>query len=117
MESVLNFMLYSHLVATVDSENFLTQLKSLQQASINETGIQFPFKEATGLNPDTTKASPPAHIYILIHTKYGKWQEEERPSLECQTALSILVINKICTHIPLPMTPLYLGNPITLANG
>ncbi|KAG6784177.1 hypothetical protein POTOM_009863 [Populus tomentosa] len=40
--------LYSHLVATVDSENFLTKLKSLQQASINETGIQFPFKEATG---------------------------------------------------------------------
>jgi hypothetical protein len=67
----------------------------------------------------------------LTHTKYGKWQEEERPSLECQTALSILVINKICTHIPLAMTPLYLGNPplylgnpplylgnpITLANG
>jgi hypothetical protein len=33
----------------VDSENFLTKLKSLQQASVNETGIQFPFKEATGL--------------------------------------------------------------------
>ncbi|KAJ6730463.1 hypothetical protein OIU85_021275 [Salix viminalis] len=40
--------LYSRLVATVDSENFLTGLKSLQQASVNETGIQFPFKEATG---------------------------------------------------------------------
>jgi hypothetical protein len=41
--------LYSRLVATVDSENFLTKIKSLQQASVNETGIQFPFKEATGL--------------------------------------------------------------------
>ncbi|KAL9357492.1 hypothetical protein Peur_050745 [Populus x canadensis] len=40
--------LYSRLVGTVDSENFLTKIKSLQQASVNETGIQFPFKEATG---------------------------------------------------------------------
>ncbi|CAK7346994.1 unnamed protein product [Dovyalis caffra] len=40
--------LYSRLVATVDSENFLTKLNSLQQASVNETSIQFPFKEATG---------------------------------------------------------------------
>ncbi|KAJ6352766.1 hypothetical protein OIU76_001894 [Salix suchowensis] len=39
--------LYSRLVATVDSENFLTKIKSLQQASADETGIQFPFKEAT----------------------------------------------------------------------
>ncbi|KAJ9146318.1 hypothetical protein P3X46_028599 [Hevea brasiliensis] len=40
--------LYSRLVATVDSENFLVRLKSLQQASANKTMIEFPFKEATG---------------------------------------------------------------------
>ncbi|XP_043810201.1 uncharacterized protein LOC110603031 isoform X2 [Manihot esculenta] len=40
--------LYTRLVATVDSENFLARLKSLQQASANKTMIEFPFKEATG---------------------------------------------------------------------
>ncbi|KAF2296736.1 hypothetical protein GH714_001534 [Hevea brasiliensis] len=40
--------LYTRLVATVDSENFLARLKSLQQASANKTIIEFPFKEATG---------------------------------------------------------------------
>ncbi|WCJ44629.1 hypothetical protein M5689_025287 [Euphorbia peplus] len=39
--------LYSRLVATVDSENFLARLKALQQASANKTCIDFPFKEAT----------------------------------------------------------------------
>lgn len=39
--------LYSRLVATVDSEQFLTRLKSLQQASGNGTGYEFPFREAT----------------------------------------------------------------------
>uniref|UniRef100_A0A2P2JB37 Uncharacterized protein MANES_02G162100 n=1 Tax=Rhizophora mucronata TaxID=61149 RepID=A0A2P2JB37_RHIMU len=40
--------LYARLVATVDSEDFLTRLKSFQQASVNGTSIEFPFKEATG---------------------------------------------------------------------
>ncbi|TXG52972.1 hypothetical protein EZV62_022141 [Acer yangbiense] len=40
--------LYARLVATVDSEKFLTRLKSLHQASVNGTGNEFPFKEATG---------------------------------------------------------------------
>lgn len=35
-------------MATVDSEHFLTRLKSLQQASANGTSYEFPFKEATG---------------------------------------------------------------------
>ncbi|KAK0576114.1 hypothetical protein LWI29_012151 [Acer saccharum] len=39
--------LYARLVATVDSEKFLTRLKSLHQASVNGTGNEFPFKEAT----------------------------------------------------------------------
>ncbi|XP_050213233.1 uncharacterized protein LOC126664741 [Mercurialis annua] len=40
--------LYTRLVATVDSENFMERLKSLQQASANKTSIEFPFKEASG---------------------------------------------------------------------
>ncbi|KAL5776968.1 hypothetical protein ACOSP7_009894 [Xanthoceras sorbifolium] len=39
--------LYARLVSTVDSEKFLIRLKSLHQASINGTGIEFPFKDAT----------------------------------------------------------------------
>lgn len=34
-------------MATVDSEEFLTQLKSLHDKSVDGTGIMFPFKEAT----------------------------------------------------------------------
>ncbi|XP_002513794.2 uncharacterized protein LOC8274107 [Ricinus communis] len=40
--------LYTRLVATVDSENFMERLKSLQQASANKTSIEFPFKEPSG---------------------------------------------------------------------
>ncbi|KAG6650248.1 uncharacterized protein LOC122314380 [Carya illinoinensis] len=39
--------LYARLVATVDSEQFLTRLSSLQQASVNGTSNEFPFKEAS----------------------------------------------------------------------
>ncbi|XP_031281296.1 uncharacterized protein LOC116139779 [Pistacia vera] len=39
--------LYARLVATVDSEEFLSRLKKFRQESINGTGIEFPFKEAT----------------------------------------------------------------------
>ncbi|KAF5442505.1 hypothetical protein F2P56_035153 [Juglans regia] len=39
--------LYARLVATVDSEQFLTRLNSLQQASVNGTSNEFPFKEAS----------------------------------------------------------------------
>ncbi|XP_015867098.2 uncharacterized protein LOC107404634 isoform X2 [Ziziphus jujuba] len=38
--------LCARLVATVDSKNFLPRIKSLQQASVDGTGNQFPFKEA-----------------------------------------------------------------------
>ncbi|KAJ7959125.1 Elongation factor 4 [Quillaja saponaria] len=41
---------YIRLVATVNSEEYLTQLKSQQQATSDGTEIQFPFKEATGLD-------------------------------------------------------------------
>ncbi|XAR62793.1 hypothetical protein NMG60_11017673 [Bertholletia excelsa] len=39
--------LYDRLVATVDSEKFLTQLKSLYDESLDENGSKFPFKEAS----------------------------------------------------------------------
>ncbi|XP_044479154.1 uncharacterized protein LOC123206095 [Mangifera indica] len=40
--------LYARLVATVDSGEFLSRLRKFRQESINGTGIEFPFKEATG---------------------------------------------------------------------
>ncbi|KAF8377038.1 hypothetical protein HHK36_030410 [Tetracentron sinense] len=40
--------LYVRLVATVDSNNFLTQLESMRQASIKGPSNDFPFKETTG---------------------------------------------------------------------
>ncbi|KAL6962138.1 hypothetical protein U1Q18_037092 [Sarracenia purpurea var. burkii] len=40
--------LHDHLMATVESEKFLTQLKSLHDQSVNGSGFKFPFKEASG---------------------------------------------------------------------
>lgn len=40
--------LYARLLATVDSDKFLTKVKSLHQASVNGTCSEFPFKEPTG---------------------------------------------------------------------
>ncbi|KAF5450737.1 hypothetical protein F2P56_031064 [Juglans regia] len=47
--------LYARLVATVDSEQFLSRLKSLQQASINGTSSEFPFKETSGDDVDSAE--------------------------------------------------------------
>ncbi|KAL5579766.1 hypothetical protein UlMin_012208 [Ulmus minor] len=66
--------LYAHLVATVDSENFLKRIKSFQQASLKGTGNQFPFKEATENDLQTAE--------VLINVDHEKpswwvWVTEE----------------------------------------
>ncbi|KAA8546398.1 hypothetical protein F0562_002863 [Nyssa sinensis] len=40
--------LHNRLVATIDSEKFLAQLKSLHQESVDGNNCKFPFKEASG---------------------------------------------------------------------
>lgn len=40
--------LYARLVATVDSEKFLNEIKSLNEASKDGISYEFPFREATG---------------------------------------------------------------------
>ncbi|KAM7511065.1 hypothetical protein LguiB_009940 [Lonicera macranthoides] len=40
--------LHARLVATVDSKNFLSQLKSQQERMVEESDCKFPFKEASG---------------------------------------------------------------------
>ncbi|KAL9449820.1 hypothetical protein AB3S75_011699 [Citrus x aurantiifolia] len=59
--------LHARLVATVDSEEFLTQLKSLHDKSVDGTGIMFPFKEATG---DDVRA---AGILVNIDQEEPSW--------------------------------------------
>ncbi|EXB38418.1 hypothetical protein L484_022318 [Morus notabilis] len=59
--------LYARLVATVDSENFLARIKSLQQASAKGTGNQFPFKVATGTDLET------AEVLINVDQEEPSW--------------------------------------------
>lgn len=47
---VCQLQLYARLITTVDSKNFVSQLKSLHQASADGTIVEFPFKEATGVS-------------------------------------------------------------------
>lgn len=42
------WQLYARLVATVDSEKFLNEIKSLNEASKDGISYEFPFREATG---------------------------------------------------------------------
>ncbi|KAK3230665.1 hypothetical protein Dsin_002546 [Dipteronia sinensis] len=63
--------LYARLVATVDSEKFLTRLKSLHQASVNGTGNEFPFKEATV--PELADDVRSAGILINVDQEEPSW--------------------------------------------
>ncbi|KAF8023628.1 hypothetical protein BT93_F0972 [Corymbia citriodora subsp. variegata] len=56
--------LYAHLVATVDSKDFLNRIKEFQLASINGGGNEFPFREATGADMQS--------IEILINADHGE---------------------------------------------
>uniref|UniRef100_A0A2N9HLX1 RRP15-like protein n=1 Tax=Fagus sylvatica TaxID=28930 RepID=A0A2N9HLX1_FAGSY len=59
--------LYARLVATVDSEHFMTRLKSLQQASVNGISYEFPFKEATDADMHS------AEILIKVDGEEPSW--------------------------------------------
>lgn len=59
--------LHSRLLATVDSENFLTRLKSLQQAAVDDTSIGFPFKEAQGYDLQS------AEVLINVDNNEPSW--------------------------------------------
>lgn len=59
--------LYARLVATVDSEEFLGRIKSLQQASGDETCNQFPFKIATESDVKT------AEVLINVNQEEPSW--------------------------------------------
>ncbi|KAE9456756.1 hypothetical protein C3L33_11339, partial [Rhododendron williamsianum] len=60
--------LYDQLVTTVDSEKFLTQLKSLQGESVDGTGYKFPFKEASGADLQSAEI-----LISLEHEKPSWW--------------------------------------------
>lgn len=47
--------LHARLVASLDSEKFLNQLKSLTEESVDESGCKFPFKEASGTDIETAE--------------------------------------------------------------
>lgn len=59
--------LYARLITTVDSENFVSQLKSLHQASADGATVEFPFKEATGSDLHS------AEILINVDLKEPSW--------------------------------------------
>ncbi|XP_059631840.1 uncharacterized protein LOC132274548 [Cornus florida] len=59
--------LYARLVATVDSENFLTQLKSLSLESVDGTGCKFPFKDVSGADLQSSE------ILINVDLEEPSW--------------------------------------------
>ncbi|KAF3445668.1 hypothetical protein FNV43_RR10844 [Rhamnella rubrinervis] len=59
--------LCARLVATVDSKKFLPRIKSLQRASMEGTGNQFPFKEAEGTDLQT------AEILVTVSQEEPSW--------------------------------------------
>ncbi|GAV84123.1 hypothetical protein CFOL_v3_27567 [Cephalotus follicularis] len=59
--------LYDRLVATVDSENFMTRLESLQRETLHGNYNAFPFKEATG---DDVQS---AEILIKVDHEEPSW--------------------------------------------
>ncbi|KAL3736685.1 hypothetical protein ACJRO7_025601 [Eucalyptus globulus] len=56
--------LYTHLVATVDSKDFLNRIKEFQQASIHGATNEFPFREATGADMQSAE--------VLINVGHGE---------------------------------------------
>ncbi|KAF6157266.1 hypothetical protein GIB67_029885 [Kingdonia uniflora] len=59
--------LYKHLSAAVDSATFLTQLGSLQQASLGTPHNGFPFKQATGADLQSLET------LVNVGTKEPSW--------------------------------------------
>ncbi|KAK9270231.1 hypothetical protein L1049_025808 [Liquidambar formosana] len=59
--------LYARLVTTVDSDKFLTKVKSLHEASADGASYQFPFKEATGADLHS------AEILINVDLEEPSW--------------------------------------------
>ncbi|XP_057490565.1 uncharacterized protein LOC130776383 [Actinidia eriantha] len=59
--------LHDRLVATVDSDKFLTQLKSLHDESVDGTGFKFPFKEASGVDLQS------AEVLINVDLEEPSW--------------------------------------------
>ncbi|CAL5384973.1 unnamed protein product [Camellia sinensis] len=59
--------LYDRLVATVESEKFLTQLKSLHDESVDGIGSKFPFKEASGADLQS------AEVLINVDREEPSW--------------------------------------------
>ncbi|KGN61230.1 uncharacterized protein LOC101203040 [Cucumis sativus] len=59
--------LYARLVATVDSEKFLNEIKSLNEASKDGISYEFPFREATGAD------SHAADILVNVSHEAPSW--------------------------------------------
>ncbi|XP_022141420.1 uncharacterized protein LOC111011829 [Momordica charantia] len=59
--------LYARLVATVDSEKFLNEIKSLNEASKDGISYEFPFREATGADSHT------ADILVNVSREAPSW--------------------------------------------
>ncbi|CAK9313610.1 unnamed protein product [Citrullus colocynthis] len=75
--------LYARLVATVDSEKFLNEIKSLNEASKDGISYEFPFREATGADSHTadilvnvSRESPSWWIWVtedMVPSKVEEW--------------------------------------------
>ncbi|CAL1410246.1 unnamed protein product [Linum trigynum] len=87
--------LYARLAATVDSEKFLSQLKSLQEATRNGATPGFPFKEATGDDLHTVEVlikvdqeEPSRWVWVTEEMIHGNTEEHSGIDNECYVVIN-----------------------------
>ncbi|CAI0557727.1 unnamed protein product [Linum tenue] len=90
-----SLLLYARLAATVDSEKFLSQLKSLQEATRNGAAPGFPFKEATGDDLHTVEVlikvdqeEPSRWVWVTEEMIHGNTEEHSGIDNECYVVIN-----------------------------
>ncbi|CAI0445289.1 unnamed protein product [Linum tenue] len=87
--------LYARLAATVDSEKFLSQLKSLQEATRNGATPGFPFNEATGDDLHNVEVlikidqeEPSRWVWVTKEIIHGNTEEHTGIDNECYVVIN-----------------------------
>ncbi|CAI0557731.1 unnamed protein product [Linum tenue] len=81
--------LYARLAATVDSEKFLSQLKSLQEATRNGAAPGFPFKEATvEVLIKVDQEEPSRWVWVTEEMIHGNTEEHSGIDNECYVVIN-----------------------------
>ncbi|CAI0434930.1 unnamed protein product [Linum tenue] len=90
-----SLLLYARLAATVDSEKFLSQLKSLQEATKNGATPGFPFNEATCDDLHNVQVlikidqeEPSRWVWVTEEMIHGNTEEHSGIDNECYVVIN-----------------------------